>query len=261
MTASTPTLAERARRLRTLHRAGEPLVLPNVWDAAGARAVVTAGFPVVATGSAAVAESLGLEDHEAAPAGLMFAAAARIAAAVDVPVTVDAEAGYGLPPAELVDALVAAGAAGCNLEDSRHPDGGLVNPEAQAERIAAVREAASVTGVDLVVNARVDVFVGAWGEPGERVDEAVRRGRAYVEAGADCVYPILADAEDDIAHIVAGVGAPVNVLARPQAPPLRRLAELGVARVSYGPGLFRATQAYLAEMLGRITAGESPYRR
>src|SRR4051812_14637490 len=111
--------------LRSLHRPGAPLLLPNAWDAATARAVVAAGFPVVATTSAGVAATLGHEDHEGAPADEMLAAATRIAAAVDVPVTVDAEAGYGMEPAGLVAALRSAGAAGCNLEDTDHATGRL----------------------------------------------------------------------------------------------------------------------------------------
>src|SRR5215467_749510 len=125
-------LPHRCDLLRALHRPGAPLLLPNAWDVATARAVVAAGFPVVATTSAGVALTLGFEDHERAPADEMLAAAARIARGVDVPVTVDAEAGYGIQPAELVDALRAAGAAGCNLEDTDHTAGELRDPEWQA---------------------------------------------------------------------------------------------------------------------------------
>src|SRR6266508_6291331 len=119
MTASQTTeLKTRCDLLRSLQRPGDPLLLPNAWDVATARAVVAAGFPVVATTSGAVAATLGYEDHQGAPADEMLAAAARIARSVDVPVTVDAEAGYGMAPGDLVDALFAVGAAGCNLEDT-----------------------------------------------------------------------------------------------------------------------------------------------
>src|SRR5215831_19572257 len=129
--------------LRSLHRRGDPLLLPNAWDVATARAVVAAGFPVVATSSGAVAATLGYEDHEGAPADEMLAAAARIARGVQVPVTVDAEAGYGMDPADLVAALRAAGAAGCNLEDADHAAGGLRDPDRHADWLAAIRRAAS----------------------------------------------------------------------------------------------------------------------
>src|SRR5205823_14702045 len=142
-------LGSRCDLLRSLHRPGDPLVLPNAWDAATARAVAAAGFPAVATTSAAVAAALGYDDHEGAPAGEMLAAAARIARSVDVPVTVDAEAGYGLPPERLVEALLEAGAAGCNLEDTDHKTGGLIEIGRQAERVSAVRRAASARRYEL----------------------------------------------------------------------------------------------------------------
>jgi 2-methylisocitrate lyase-like PEP mutase family enzyme len=221
-------------------------VLPNAWDAASARAVVAAGFPVVATTSAGVAEALGYGDHEAAPAAEMLAAAARIARAVDVPVTVDFERGYGLAPADLAAALLEIGAAGCNLEDTDHATGTQVEPAAQAELIAAVRAAAP----ELVINARVDTFILALDTPQDAlVEAALARARVYVEAGADCVYPILLRERDATAAFLAGVDAPVNVYA---ALPLAELAQLGVARVSYGPQLYRTAQAQLSDALAKI---------
>jgi 2-methylisocitrate lyase-like PEP mutase family enzyme len=165
------TLQSQCDLLRSLHRPGAPLLLPNAWDAATAKAVVAAGFPVVATTSGGVAASLGYEDQEGAPAGEMLAAAARIARSVEVPVTVDAEAGYGMQPAELVAALRNAGAAGCNLEDTDHAGqsaGGLRDPGRQAEWLSAVRQAASADGYRLVINARVDVFLGPFLAGGSR---------------------------------------------------------------------------------------------
>src|SRR5918999_224145 len=138
MTASPNTdLQGRCDLLRSLHRPGEPLLLPNAWDVATARAVVAAGFPVVATTSGGVAAALGYEDHEGAPGDEMLAAAARIARGVEVPVTVDAEAGYGMEPAELVAGLRSMGAAGCNLEDSDYTAGGLRDPARHAEWLRA----------------------------------------------------------------------------------------------------------------------------
>src|SRR5690348_2880413 len=161
MTISPPTdLQSRCDLLRSLHRPGAPLLLPNAWDAATARAVVAAGFPVVATTSGGVAGTLGYEDHEGAPGDEMLAAAARIARSVEVPVTVDAEAGYGMEPAELVAALQGVGAAGCNLEDTDHSDESLGDPDRHAQWLSAVRQAASDDGYGLVINARIDVFLG-----------------------------------------------------------------------------------------------------
>src|SRR5215470_9277344 len=161
MSSSQATdLESRCDLLRSLHRPGDPLLLPNAWDVATARAVVAAGYAVVATTSAGVAPALGFEDHEDAPADEMLAAAARIARGVDVPVTVDAEAGYGLQPGELVAALRAAGVAGCNLEETDHAAGSLRDPDEQAQWLRAVRQAAADDGYGLVINARIDVFLG-----------------------------------------------------------------------------------------------------
>jgi 2-methylisocitrate lyase-like PEP mutase family enzyme len=258
---SSPSAAVESRcdLLRSLHRPGAPLLLPNAWDAATARAVVAAGFHVVATTSAGVAAALGYEDHERAPAAEMLAAAARIARVVDVPVTVDAEAGYGLEPAELVAALRSAGAAGCNLEDTDHSTGTVRDVDEHAEWLRAVRQAASDDGYGLVINARIDVFLGpllSGAGPGtqqELVPEALRRAEAYVEAGVDCVYPIVLWETDALRTFVAESPAPVNVVRMPNAPPVAELAELGVARVSWGHFLYLGAMARFEEELASLT--------
>jgi 2-methylisocitrate lyase-like PEP mutase family enzyme len=233
-------LEARCDRLRALHVPGTPLVLPNAWDVASARAVVDAGFPVVATTSGGVAATLGYEDHEGAPAGEMLAAAARIAHNVDVPVTVDAEAGYGMEPAELVGELRRAGAAGCNLEDTDHSTGTLRGPAEHAAFLRGVCSGASEIDYGPVVNARIDVFLsaalsgGAEGTQSELVPEALERARAYVEAGVECVYPIALWQRDALEAFLAEAPGPVNVLRIPPAPTVAELAELGVARVSWG---------------------------
>lgn len=226
-------------------------MLPNVWDAASAKAVVAAGFPVVATTSAGIAVSLGYEDHQGAPAAEMFEAAARIGKSVDVPLTVDAEAGYGMTAGGLVDALLEIGAAGCNLEDTDHAKGSLVDTSRQAEWLAAVRQAADERDYRLVINARVDVLIADHGAHPQRelLDEAVSRARAYCAAGADCVFPIILSEAEAIAEFIEAVQAPVNILALPQAPPIAQLAELGVARVSYGSLLHHHTMRQLTAFL------------
>ena len=277
MDAATASL--QADALRALHLPGRPLVLPNAWDAVSARAVQAAGFPVVATASAAIAASLGYEDGEQMPVNELFAAVTRIARSVDVPVTADIESGYGLPPAELVERLLAAGAVGCNLEDTDHRAGGLIDASRQADRLAAFRAAAVRSGVTIVLNARVDVYAHdqpvldpnpdddkpggqADAQPGQtplRLAEAVRRGRLYAAAGADCIYPILVTDDATIAALVHGIGAPINIYAQPGAPALPRLAALGVARVSYGPWIQRLAARAIPPILARIRTGESPY--
>jgi 2-methylisocitrate lyase-like PEP mutase family enzyme len=251
----TADLKARADRLRELHHVGEMLVLPNVWDAASAKIVAGAGFPVVATASAAISAMLGYPDGEGAPWQEMFAAAGRVARAVSVPVTVDAEAGYGMEPRDLVDRLLETGAVGCNLEDTDYRAGGLVEAGAHAERLAAIRAAADDAGVPIVINARVDTFLPASGVPGEeRVAEAVRRGGLYLGAGADCIYPIGASDENDIAALVAGVPGPINGNTSPGGPDLAKLRELGVARVSYGPRLYREALANLTAAVQELLA-------
>ena len=267
----TTDLQSQCDQLRSLHRPGAPLLLPNAWDVATARAVVAAGFPVVATTSAGVAATLGYEDQEDAPADEMLAAAARIARGVEVPVTVDAEAGYGMQPAELVAALRSAGAAGCNLEDTDHTAGGLRDPDRHAEWLRAVRQAASADGYRLVINARIDVFVGPYfagrgpGTQQELIPEALRRATAYLEAGVDCVYPIALWEPDALRLFTSEVGGAVNVTCLPQTPSLAQLASLGVARVSWATLLFHDAitrfqdqLTSLREEAGRYFATRSP---
>ena len=250
-------LAGRCELLRSLHVPGTPLVLPNAWDAATARAVVDAGFPVVATTSAGVAASLGYEDHQDAPAAEMLAAAARISGAVDVPVTVDAEAGYGMDPGELVDALREAGAAGCNLEDTDHAAGELRDHEQHASWLGAVREAAAAAGYGLVVNARIDVFLAAFHSGSEvsqdeLVDAALERATAYAESGVDSVYPIALWEADPLRRFIAAAPAPVNVLKVPPGPSIAELAGLGAARISWGGLLHRGSMEHFAGVLGSL---------
>jgi 2-methylisocitrate lyase-like PEP mutase family enzyme len=256
--SQTTDLQSRCDLLRSLHRPGAPLLLPNAWDVITARAVVAAGFPVVATTSGGVAGTLGYEDHEGAPGEEMLAAAARIVRAVDVPVTVDAEAGYGMEPAGLVAALRGMGAAGCNLEDTDYARRRLRDPEAHAEWLRAIRHAASQDGYGLVINARVDVFVGPFlagagsGTQDELVADALRRAHAYLEAGVDCVYPIALWEEDALRRFMSEIRGPVNIMRLPQAPSLAELAGLGVARVSWATLLYRNALAHFEEQLASL---------
>ena len=229
-------LKTHADLLRDLHH-GKMLVLPNAWDAPSAELVVEAGFPVVATSSAAVADVLGHADGEKAPWPEMFAAVARISAAVPVPVTVDAEAGYGLTQDEFVAQLLEAGAVGCNLEDTDHRAGGLLDAAAQADRLAAVRAAADAAGVPIIINARIDTFLPSSGIPEpDRLTEAVRRARLYLDAGVDCVYPIGGSTSDNLTRLIAE--GPVNGNTTDSLD-LTALRSLGVARVSFGPRFYR----------------------
>jgi 2-methylisocitrate lyase-like PEP mutase family enzyme len=245
-TESQAALAERLRALR--HAPLAPLLLPNAWDAASARIIEQAGFPAIATTSAGVAWSLGHPDGERMSRATMLAAVARIAARVRVPVTADLEAGYGPRPedaAATATGAIEAGAVGFNFEDATddaaHP---LFEVSRQVERILAAREAGAAARVPLVINARTDVYLAQVGAPDTRFAETVRRLSAYRDAGADCLFaPGLSDAAT-IGALVRELGAPVNILAGPQSPPVRELAALGVARISLGGAVMRAALAF-----------------
>jgi len=240
-------LAAEAETLRRLHRRGAPLLLANVWDPPSARVAETVGLAAVATASAALAPVNGYEDHGGLPPDVAFGALGRIARSVSLPVTADLEDGYGLPAEDLVDRLLRAGACGLNLEDSDHGGGGaLVDPGRQAEYIRAVKAAGRARGVDVVLNARVDVFL-----QGGAVADGLERARRYIEAGADCVYPIFLADLGAIGEFAA-LG-PTNVLWRPGAPRLADLASAGAARISVGPVLFRL-------MLQRLETAMAAFR-
>jgi 2-methylisocitrate lyase-like PEP mutase family enzyme len=221
-----------AQRFRRMHLEPPILVLPNAWDVASARVLAALpGCRALATSSAAVARSLGHEDGERAPAAEMIEAARRIAAAVELPVTADLERGYG-DPVGTARAAWDAGLVGMNVEDSTRA--GLVPLDEQVDVLREIRAAVP----DLVVNARVDVFlrIGA----GD-VDEAAERGNAYLAAGADCIYPILAPVSS-IAALAFRIDGPLNVIVQPGTPDPPELQALGVARLTWGSGL--ATAAY-----------------
>lgn len=248
-------LAAQAQALRELHRPGEPLVLANAWDAATAKNVEAAGFPVVATTSAGVALALGYADHQNTPPDEMFAAVARIAAAVDVPVTADLEGGYGLRAAELVERMLDAGVVGLNFEDTNHAAGGdsLIDPNKQATRIAELRQAGRAAGVDIVINARTDSYLRQTTDP---FDASLERGRLYLGSGADCVFPIGVREEREIARFATDF-ARVNILLVPGVPEIAKLAQMDVARISTGGGLAHASFTAHKELVERVRGGQN----
>jgi 2-methylisocitrate lyase-like PEP mutase family enzyme len=245
------TAADLAAELRRLHEAPEPLILLNVWDVASAR--VVAGLPgctAIATASHSIAAAYGYDDGEQIPLDLMIEAISRITAAVDLPVSADLEAGYGDPEAT-VRRAIGAGAVGGNLEDAMRPLG-----EAVAAVEAAVR-AGAAEGVPFVLNARTDVFIATGDRgPDEVVAEAVRRGRAYLDAGATCVFvPARLDA-GTAARLVDGIGIrKVSVIAVPGGATAAEFAAVGVARVSYGPWIQRVALTAVADLGAELLAG------
>lgn len=251
----------RAQHLRQLHRSGEPLILVNVWDVAGARVVAAAGGPAVGTASYAMSAALGVPDGEGMTLAENLAMVGRMVAAVNVPVTADLERGYGATPADVgaaVTQLLATGAVGCNIEDSVVALGlgasgsGLRPLDEQVARVAAARQAADATGIPLVLNARTDAF-----GRGAGMDETVARGRAYLEAGADCVFVVGKVPLPDVARLVKAFDGRLNVLGRPGQPSFAELAAAGVCRISTGStglGLAHAAFARAAHQL--LTGGD-----
>lgn len=225
---------------RSLH-SGTILVLPNAWDVASARLIEEAGASAIATSSSGVAWSLGAPDGDRLTRDLAVDLVSRVASAVTVPVTADVESGYGATAAEVGDtvrAVADAGAAGINIEDAIHPELSLRDVPDQAARIAAAREAAP-----LFINARIDTYLFAIGDPDTRLAETVSRAKAYLDAGADGVFvPGVIDPEI-ITALVSQVNAPLNVLGSAGALPVSKLAELGVARVSVGGRIALAAYA------------------
>ena len=244
-----------ARRLRELHQIGRPLLLVNVWDPASAGAVAAAGSPAVATSSVAMAAARGgsdaNRDREAA-----FAQLRQITAGVDVPVTADLEGGYDLAPGDLVDALLDAGAVGCNIEDTDHATGDrLLDAEPRAAYLAAIRVAANQRGVGIVLNARIDAIIRhPQCDPAAAMDEVLRRARLYLDAGADCVYPISLRDPALVARVVKELDRPVNVN---PSEPLAALAEAGAARISLGGGVHHWVIGELERRARRLLAGDA----
>ncbi len=253
--------AEKTERFRALHRGPSILVLPNAWDAASARIIEEAGFTALATTSAGVANSLGYPDGQRISREEMLAAVARIAGAVEAPVTADVEAGYGASPeaaGKTAREVLAAGAVGINLEDSWMVEGrrALAEIGLQQDRIRAACEAG------VFVNARTDVFLYAFAEVTDRFAEAVRRLNAYLRAGAECAFPIIVRDAKTIGELARAVEGPINILAGPGAPEIEEMEELGVRRVTFGSGLMRAAlgmvRRIVRELASRGTYGAFP---
>lgn len=261
---STPTVAEKAILLKELHTNGDMLILPNVWDVASARLVAEAGFPVVATASAAIAFAHGYKDGEYIPRDRMLAAVGEIAKAVALPVTADLEAGYGTAPDDVANTVrlaIAAGIAGANIEDYRRdpaggiPEGGIIEHEIAISRIAAARAAADEFGIHFVINARTDAFLHGRGIVDDPLAMAIERGNAFFEAGADCVFvPGVADAEI-IQRLAEALNGPLNILVTPACPPLSVLKDLGVGRASFGPRPYFAAIAAFRQILTGLAEG------
>ena len=254
---TTSNRTKKARTLLSLHSNGKLLILPNVWDVAGARILQAKGFPAIATASAAVSASLGYRDGERIKRSTMIGILSRIAQSVAVPVTADIESGYGKTLSalsETVRMVLDSGVVGINIEDSIEEGGPLRPVDAQCERINKVREVADAYGVHLVINARVDTFLSSsFNTRKERIEEAVLRARAYVDAGADCIYPVGPGDLKTWKELRGRIGVPLNILASPKAISLNSMQKLGINRVSFGPFIFRSTLGKFATIVDSLS--------
>lgn len=244
-------LKGRAEELLRLHQPGKPVILPTVWDAWSAALAVDAGFSALTVGSHPVADSIGRADNEGMTFDELTTRVAQITAAVDVPVSVDIESGYGESPTRLIDGLLEVGAVGLNIEDTVHSEGGRLRSVGEhADLVGALRAAADAAGVHVVVNARTDLFLRKDGDDSDRVERAIARLRQAAEAGADVLYPVGRHDPDTMRRLTSELPLPVNAIGVPDSDDPASFGPLGVARVSFGP----FWQAALAERAKEILA-------
>lgn len=250
--ASKAKLQERAQALLALHVPGDPAILPTVWDAWSAKLAVEAGFAALTVGSHPVADSVGKADGEGMSFDDLTDRVVQITGAVEVPISVDIESGYGEPPQRLIDGLLAAGAVGLNIEDTVHKEGKrLRTAEEHAALVGELRKAADAAGVRVVVNARTDLFIRNDGDDADRVDRAIARMKLCAEAGADSLYPVGRHDPDTMRRLTSELPLPVNAIAIPEVDDRASFGPLGVGRISFGPFWQRALSARSEEILGR----------
>lgn len=233
---ATPDLASAARTLLALHIPGNPVVLPTVWDAWSANLAVDAGFEALTVGSHPVADSIGRGDNEGMTFDELLTRVRQITGAVDVPLSVDIESGYGQSAPVLIESLLEAGAVGLNIEDTVHSEGGRLRAaQEHADLVGALRAAADAAGVPVVINARTDLFIRADGDESDRVRRAVDRLTLCADAGASSLYPVGRHSDEVQRELTSALRLPVNAIAVPAQDSLAHVAELGVGRISFGP--------------------------
>jgi len=253
---------EKAELFLNYHHDKEILVLLNSWDIGSSKLIEACGYKAVATTSMGVAASLGYPDCQVITLTEMLASITGIARSVQVPVTVDVEAGYGNTIDEIIDSMkkvIATGIVGINIEDSTDLSPDLIDETECCERIAAIRALSDSLGFHLVINARTDAFYTSSGSPREKLAESIRRGNKYREAGADCIFVQPVSDKETIATLVKEINAPINILVNPGMagggvpPSVRELQDLGVARISLGSGPMKATLALIKKIADEVS--------
>ena len=243
--------ARSGRGLLALHQPGNPVILPTVWDAWSAKLAVEAGFAALTVGSHPVADSIGKPDNEGMTFDELLTRVKQITAAVDVPVSVDIESGYGESPTRLIEGLLYAGAVGLNIEDTVHSEGGRLRSASEhAEFVGALRAAADAAGVHVVINARTDLFLRQDGDEADRVDRAIARLNEAAEPVPTCCIRWVHD-PDTLRRLATELPLPINAIALPDQSDPALFGPLGVARISFGPFLQAALAARAKEILAR----------
>jgi 2-methylisocitrate lyase-like PEP mutase family enzyme len=249
---SDQDLKQRADALLAMHQPGNPVILPTVWDAWSAGLAVGSGFAALTVGSHPLADSVGKADQEGMTFDEVLTRITQITAAVDVPVSVDIESGYGQTPARLIEGLLGAGAVGLNIEDTVHGEGGRLRSSADhADLVGGLRAAADASGVHVVVNARTDLFIRQDGDESDRVERAISRLTEAAKAGADVLYPVGRHDPDVMRRLTSELPLPVNAIAIPEQDDPASFGPLGVGRISFGPFLQRALSGRAEEILQR----------
>ena len=249
---SREVLQERAAALKALHVPGTPVILPTVWDAWSAKLAVDAGFAALTVGSHPVADSVGKPDGEGMSFDDLTDRVAQITGAVDVPISVDIESGYGQAAQRLIDGLLAAGAVGLNIEDTLHSEGKrLRTPEEHAALVGELRTASDAAGVHVVINARTDLFIRNDGDDADRVDRAIARLRLAADAGADSLYPVGRHDDETTRRLTSELPLPVNAIALPDTDDPASFGPLGVGRFSFGPFFQRVLSGHAETLLAR----------
>jgi 2-methylisocitrate lyase-like PEP mutase family enzyme len=251
--ADISTQKAKAESFKALHHSGKLLVLPNIWDPLSAAMLESLGYPAIATASASVAFTNGYNDGENIPFENALSVLTKIAGSVNIPVTADIESGYGATETALqknIERIIAAGIVGINLEDfDKHTDS-FFPVNVQCERIRLIRKISETMQVPLFINARTDVFYRGkeFLMPEEKFNETVNRGKAYIDAGADCFFPLAVKRQEDLQQLISILRCPLNVIAIQGIPDMITLQEIGVARLSLGPGFLKTAIRALRDL-------------
>jgi len=255
------TQKEKAELFLQYHQDKEILVLLNSWDIGSSKLIEACGYKAIATTSMGVAASLGYPDCQIITLSEIIQVTTGIVSAVKVPVSVDIEAGYGNNLDEITESvkkIIATGIVGVNIEDSLDLSPVLIDETEFCERISAIRELSDSLGFHLVINARTDSFYTSSGSLKEKLSESIKRGNKYREAGADCIFVQPVSDKETISTLVKEINAPINILANPTigagvTPSINELQDLGVARVSLGSGLMKATLALIKKVADELS--------